>query len=60
MATDQPTNDETIDAPAAAEILGVPEDRIQVMVDDGLLTPVEGSDGRFRAAEVEAVRLQGG
>lgn len=60
MATDQSNPDETIDAQAAAELLGVPEDRIEVMVEEGMLTPVDDSSRRFRAAEVQALGLQGG
>ena len=55
----EPHEDDLLDATQAAEVLQVPADRIEVMVDEGLLTP-EGDDGRFRRSEVEALRLQGG
>jgi hypothetical protein len=50
--------DDLLDADAAAEVLQVAGDRIEVMVEEGLLTPED--DGRFRRAEVEALRHQGG
>jgi hypothetical protein len=51
-----------VDVRGAARMLDVEESRIPAMVDGGLLEPVGGgSDGmRFRVAEVQAVRLQGG
>jgi len=55
----EPHEDDLLDATQAAEVLQVPADRIEVMVDEGLLTP-EGDHGRFRRSEVEALRLQGG
>ena len=50
-----------VDADEAARILEVTPDRIPVLVDEGLLHPLEGAEGlRFDRAEVEAVRLIGG
>jgi uncharacterized membrane protein len=51
-----------IDLREASELLGVPEEQIHRMVDQGLLVPVDGEHGaqRFRDADVEAVRLLGG
>jgi hypothetical protein len=60
MADNLPHPDDVIDVRTAAEVLGVTEDRVPVMVEEGLLTPVEGSTDRFQAAEVLAVRVQGG
>jgi hypothetical protein len=52
---------ELIDATTAADLLEVSLDRIQVMVDEGLLTPAEESGGSgFVRSDVEAVRLIGG
>jgi hypothetical protein len=56
-----PYNDDLLVPAEAARLLGVPEDRIPVLVDEGLLTPVDGPDGpRFAEAEVRALRLLGG
>ena len=64
MATDSipPADDpELLAEDAAAELLGVNPDRIAMLVESGLLTPVdEGPVRRFSAAEVRALRLQGG
>jgi hypothetical protein len=50
-----------VDVEEAAGILEVSADRIPVLVEEGLLHPVDGSDGaRFDRSEVEAVRLIGG
>ena len=50
-----------VDADEAAGILEGTPDRIPVLVEEGLLHPVDGSDGqRFDRSEVEAVRLIGG
>lgn len=39
----------------AARMLGVPEEQVGVMIDDGLLTPVvDGGETRVRRAEVLA------
>jgi hypothetical protein len=53
---------DTVDPEQAAEILGVTEDRIAVMVDEGMLDPIGTADGsqRFLRVDVEAVGLQGG
>jgi len=53
---------ETIGIADTADILGVPLHHVQAMVDGELLMPVtgEGPHGRFRRAEILALRLQGG
>jgi maltose-binding protein MalE len=57
--SDHPTVE--VDADEAARILEVAADRIPVLVEEGLLHPVDGSQGqRFDRSEVEAVRLIGG
>jgi len=55
-------NDDLIRAAEASDLLGVPADRVEIMVDEGLLTPAEGAgaDARFRRSEVLALREQGG
>lgn len=54
--------DEVIDAQEAARLLEVADAQIPVMVDEGILTPVD--DGRggtgFARSEVMAARLMGG
>lgn len=60
MAGNQPDPEDTIDVAAAAERLGVSQAQIEIMVKDGMLTPVDDSGRRFQPAEVEALRLQGG
>lgn len=58
MATDE---SDRLSSREAAEVLGVDEARIAVMVEEGMLTPVDGPEGqRFLRAEVEATRLLGG
>ncbi len=53
--------DDLLDIEGAAAILGVSVDRVQVMVDDGMLTWEEGGDGpRFLRAELLAARELGG
>jgi hypothetical protein len=56
------TTDDLIDLSTAAEVLQVEESRIEVMVAEGLLTPVGAGAGspRFHEAEVQSVRLLGG
>jgi len=53
---------DVVTAEQAAEILEVVEDRIPVMIEEGLLDPIGTPDGslRFLGVDVEAVRLQGG
>jgi uncharacterized membrane protein len=52
---------EVIDLREASQRLGVPEQQVREMVEQGLLVPVEGeARPRFRDADVEAVRLLGG
>jgi hypothetical protein len=54
--------DDVIDAHEAARLLEVTGEQIPVMVDEGILTPVD--DGRggtgFARSEVMAARLMGG
>jgi maltose-binding protein MalE len=53
--------EETLDATQAAEVLEVTPDRIAVLVEEGLLTPLPGRDDvAFDPAEVRAVNLLGG
>ena len=51
-----------VTAHEAATLAGVEPEQLQTMVDDGLLSPAEGSgDGaKFRRNEVLAVRKVGG
>jgi hypothetical protein len=52
---------EIVGATEASALLEVAEDRIPVMVEEGLLTPVASQgDLRFRRAEVLALRQLGG
>jgi hypothetical protein len=52
---------ELIDTADAAALLGQPQEQIDVLVSDGLLTPVQQQGRRcFRAAEVRALRMAGG
>lgn len=50
--------DDHIELSEAAEVLGVPRPQVDVMVEQGLLSP--GEDGCLSRAEVEALRLAGG
>ena len=53
--------DETVDVTTAAGILEVQPEQIQAMVDEGLLTPLEGHDQpTFSTAEVHATKNLGG
>jgi hypothetical protein len=53
--------DDLIGVEEASRMLEVAPDRVQVMVEEGLLTPAEGGDGnQFLRAEVLAVREIGG
>jgi hypothetical protein len=53
--------DDLIGVEEASRMLEVAPDRVQVMVDEGLLTPAESGDGKqFLRAEVLAVREIGG
>lgn len=54
--------DDVISFEEAAEILGVGDEQVRAMVDEGLLTTADTADGSggFVRADVEAVRLQGG
>jgi hypothetical protein len=50
-----------MDVATAAEVLGVPQDRVVAMVDEGLLHPLDGTDHpTFDAAEVHALHDLGG
>jgi hypothetical protein len=51
-----------MDVATAAEVLGVPPDRVLAMVDEGLLHPVDGDGGGpvFDGAEVHALHDLGG
>jgi hypothetical protein len=52
--------DDFVTPDEAAQLLAVTRDRIDVMVADGLLQPVEiETELWFHRAEVEALRLQG-
>lgn len=57
-----PVEQDLIDLRTASERLGVPEQQVRAMVDQGLLVPVSSGPGaeRFRDGDVEAVRLLGG
>jgi hypothetical protein len=50
-----------LDRDEAAAVIGVEPSRIDVMVEEGMLTVASGGGAPlFRRAEVEAVRLAGG
>ncbi len=51
-----------VDSAEAARRLGVDESRIEVLVREGMLHPLEprGAEDRFEIGEVEALRLEGG
>jgi hypothetical protein len=58
MATDE---GDLLSTAEAAALIGVDEARLAVMVEQGMITPVDGPDGqRFVRAELEATRLMGG
>ncbi len=59
-AQTDPPSSELIDADEAARLLEVTRDRIDVLVDEGLLTPAAGSEARFLRSEVLALRELGG
>jgi hypothetical protein len=54
--------DDVIDAQEAARLLEVRSEQIPVMVEEGILTPVDDGRGAtgFSRAEVMAARLMGG
>jgi hypothetical protein len=54
--------DDVIDAQEAARLLEVTSEQIPVMVDEGILTPVDDGRGAtgFARSEVMAARLMGG
>jgi hypothetical protein len=54
--------DDVIDAQEAARLLEVSSEQIPVMVDEGILTPVDDGRGAtgFARSEVMAARLIGG
>lgn len=56
-----PPGSELIDADEAARLLEVTRDRIDVLVDEGLLAPASGREGSwYRRSEVLALRELGG
>ena len=53
--------DDLLDIDAASEVLGVPADRVQILVEQGLLNPEDDAGSHlFRRAELLALREQGG
>ena len=52
--------DDLITDDQAAEILEVAPDRVAIMIEEGILTPVGDGPARLRRSEVEAERLSGG
>ncbi|MFO7280857.1 MAG: hypothetical protein C0P77_010680 [Thermoanaerobacterales bacterium] len=56
------TGDETIDAAEARQLLEVPPEQLEALVDQGVITPIDDGSGRLRysRAEVMAARLMGG
>lgn len=58
--TDRPADD-VIGAEEASALLEVPAHQLEVLVDQGVLTPVDGTGTTgFSRAEVMAARLMGG
>lgn len=56
-----PSMGELVDVEEASAVLEVPVEQVLAMVDQGLLTPEDGSAGpRFRRAELLAARELGG
>jgi hypothetical protein len=60
MTSESGAPDELIGAEEASALLEVAPDRIEVMVSEGLLTPVGDGELRFLRAEVLATRELGG
>jgi hypothetical protein len=58
--TGEGTPDDLIGVDEASALLEVTPDRVGVMVEEGLLTPVGDGDRQFRRGEVLAVRELGG
>jgi len=58
MTNQEPAGpDDLLDAAEASALMEVPPDRIDVLVEEGLLTPVgDSAERRFRRSEVLAVR----
>lgn len=56
------SSDDVINATEAADILGIGEEQLSAMVEEGMLEATRTGDGErgFVRANVEAVRLQGG
>jgi hypothetical protein len=53
--------DDLIDADEACELLEVDRDRLDAMIDEGMLSRTDGADGgRFSRSEVLALRQLGG
>lgn len=59
-STSQTAGDELVDLRGASQRLGVPEEQVEAMVGEGLLTPVDDTGRRFHVSELEAVRTLGG
>lgn len=60
MTDAEGATDELVDDEAAADLLEVAVDRIDVMVEEGLLSPAAESPRTFRRSEVLALRQSGG
>jgi hypothetical protein len=62
MPHDKPLRpDDVIDIRTAAELLGIRQEQVGVMIEDGLLHPLDGQDEpTLQMAEVMALRSQGG
>jgi hypothetical protein len=53
--------DDLLDIDAASDLLGMPADRVMILVEQGLLNPEdEAGSPVFRRAELLALREQGG
>lgn len=59
-ASPSPEPSSVVGTAAAAEVLGMTEDSIHTLVDQGMLTPSDGDPPTFLLADLEAVRIQGG
>jgi hypothetical protein len=64
-SSDVPTGESTselVDVESAAGLLGVQADRVEAMVEEGMLTPVDPSQAepQFRIEEVRALNELGG
>jgi hypothetical protein len=54
--------EDAVGAEEAAELLGVPVEQVQILADEGVLTPLDDGSGRqvYARGEVLAARLLGG